>query len=124
MNQPIPGQQPGLADGAAVRAWFARAQWPAAAALHRNGSRAHRELQRHHVGRLSGRVSSPLSHAHVPCLDPGAGDKTFSRYIARLTGHDPLEIRNSVLPDHARLAASTHLSREARNPDGLAQTLA
>ena len=53
-----------------------------------------------------------------------ADDETFSRYIARLTGHDPLEIRDSVLPAHARLAASTHLSREARNPDGLASTLA
>ena len=52
-----------------------------------------------------------------------ADDETFSRYIAQLTGHDPLEIRDSVLPAHARLAASTHLSREARNPDGLAQTL-
>lgn len=53
-----------------------------------------------------------------------ADDETFSRYIARLTGHDPLEIRDSVLPAHARLAASTHLGREARNPDGLAHTLA
>jgi len=53
-----------------------------------------------------------------------ADDETFSRYVARLTGHDPLEIRDSVLPAHARLAASTHLSREARNPDGLAATLA
>ena len=52
-----------------------------------------------------------------------ADDETFSRYIAQLTGHDPLEIRDSVLPAHARMAASTHLSREARNPDGLAQTL-
>lgn len=52
-----------------------------------------------------------------------ADDETFSRYIAQLTGHDPLEIRASVLPAHARMAASTHLSREARNPDGLAQTL-
>ncbi|RYX88633.1 MAG: type VI secretion system baseplate subunit TssG [Comamonadaceae bacterium] len=51
-------------------------------------------------------------------------DETFSRYIARLTGHDPDEIRDSVLPDHARMSASTHLSREARNPDGLVQTLA
>lgn len=49
---------------------------------------------------------------------------TFSRYVARLTGHDPLEIRDSVLPSHARLAASSHLGREARNPDGLAATLA
>ena len=53
-----------------------------------------------------------------------ADDETFSRYVARLTGHDPLEIQDSVLPAHARLAASTHLSREARNPDGLAQTVA
>jgi type VI secretion system protein ImpH len=53
-----------------------------------------------------------------------ADDETFSRYVAQLTGHDPLEIRASVLPSHARMAASTHLSREARNPDGLAQTLA
>lgn len=52
-----------------------------------------------------------------------ADDETFSCYIAQLTGHDPLEIRDSVLPSHARMAASTHLSREARNPDGLAQTL-
>jgi type VI secretion system protein ImpH len=52
------------------------------------------------------------------------GDEVFSRYVARLTGHDPLEIRDSVLPAHARLAASTHLAREARNPDGLAATLA
>ena len=53
-----------------------------------------------------------------------ADDETFSRYVARLTGHDPMEIRDSVLPSHARLAASTHLGREARNPDGLAATLA
>ncbi len=53
-----------------------------------------------------------------------ASDEVFSRYVARLTGHDPLEIKDSVLPAHARLAASTHLSREARNPDGLAATLA
>ncbi|MDM0112105.1 type VI secretion system baseplate subunit TssG [Variovorax sp. J22R133] len=53
-----------------------------------------------------------------------ADEETFSRYVARLTGHDPLEIRQSALPAHARLAASTHLSRESRNPDGLANTLA
>lgn len=51
-------------------------------------------------------------------------EETFSRYIGRLTGHDPQEIRDSVLPDHARMAASVHLSREARSPDGLAATLA
>jgi type VI secretion system protein ImpH len=53
-----------------------------------------------------------------------ADDEVFSRYVARLTGHDPLEIRDSVLPAHARLSASTHLGREARNPDGLVATLA
>lgn len=53
-----------------------------------------------------------------------ADDETFSRYVARLTGHDPVEIRDSVLPSHARLAASAHLGREARHPDGLASTLA
>jgi len=51
-------------------------------------------------------------------------DETFSRYVARLTGHDPLEIHDSVLPAHARLAASAHLIHEARHPDGLAATLA
>jgi type VI secretion system protein ImpH len=51
-------------------------------------------------------------------------DETFSRYMARLSGHDPLEIRDSVLPAHARLAASTYLGSEARHPDGLAATLA
>lgn len=53
-----------------------------------------------------------------------AQDEAFSRYVARLTGHDPLEIRDSVLPSHARLAASTYLGSDARNPDGLARTLA
>lgn len=51
-------------------------------------------------------------------------DERFSRYVAHLTGHDPLEIRDSVLPSHARLSAASHLAREARNPDGLAHTLA
>lgn len=53
-----------------------------------------------------------------------AQDEVFSRYVARLTGHDPLEIRDSVLPSHARLAASAHLSREARSPDALCATVA
>ncbi|MFS2047793.1 type VI secretion system baseplate subunit TssG [Variovorax sp. Varisp41] len=52
------------------------------------------------------------------------GDERFSRYIARLTGHDPGEILDSVLPSHARLAAAPHLGRETRHPDGLAGTLA
>ncbi len=53
-----------------------------------------------------------------------ADDETFSRYIAWLTGHDPREIRDSVLPAHARLAASAHLGHESRHAEGLAGTLA
>lgn len=53
-----------------------------------------------------------------------ADDETFSRYVAWLTGHDPLEIRDSVLPAHARLAASAHLGHGSRHADGLAGTLA
>ena len=53
-----------------------------------------------------------------------ADDETFSRYIAWLTGHDPNEIRDSVLPAHARLAAAAHLGHESRHADGLAGTLA
>jgi len=50
-------------------------------------------------------------------------DERFSAYIARLTGHDPLEIRDSVLSPHARLSAATHLAPDSRHADGLAQTL-
>ena len=50
-------------------------------------------------------------------------DETFSGYVARLTGHDPQEIRHSALPSHARLSASAHLSQESRHADGLVQTL-
>lgn len=53
-----------------------------------------------------------------------ADDETFSRYVAWLTGHDPLEIRDSALPAHARLAASAHLGHESRHADGLVGTLA
>jgi type VI secretion system protein ImpH len=52
-----------------------------------------------------------------------SNDERFSRYIAWLSGHEPDEIADSPLPAHARLAASPHLVREARNPDGLAFTL-
>ncbi|WP_295523026.1 type VI secretion system baseplate subunit TssG [uncultured Pseudacidovorax sp.] len=52
-----------------------------------------------------------------------ADDESFSRYVARLSGHEPGEISDSVLPSHARLAASSHLSHDARHPDGLAGTL-
>lgn len=52
-----------------------------------------------------------------------ADDERFSAYIARLTGHDPLEIRDSVLPSHARLSAAAHLAPDTRHADGLVQTL-
>lgn len=51
-------------------------------------------------------------------------DERFSRYIAHLGGHDPIEIRDGPLPDHARLSASTWLSADARHPDGLSATVA
>ncbi|UXU85756.1 type VI secretion system baseplate subunit TssG [Burkholderia sp. S-53] len=48
----------------------------------------------------------------------------FSFYVASLIGQDTEEIRHGHLPAHARLSASAHLVREARNPDGLRATLA
>ncbi|WP_211462540.1 type VI secretion system baseplate subunit TssG [Collimonas silvisoli] len=53
-----------------------------------------------------------------------ADDEGFSRYVGRLAGNDPVDIGFSPLPSHARMAASAHLVRESRNPDGLAATLA
>jgi type VI secretion system protein ImpH len=50
-------------------------------------------------------------------------DERFSFYIASLMGLDADEIRQGPLPAHARLSASAHLVREARNPDGLRATL-
>lgn len=52
-----------------------------------------------------------------------AADETFSLYVASLAGNDPDEALHGALPSHARLAASAHLVREARNPAGLAATL-
>jgi type VI secretion system protein ImpH len=52
------------------------------------------------------------------------GDERFSFYVASLTGHDVDEIAHGPVPAHARLSASAHLVREARNPDGLRATLA
>ncbi len=49
--------------------------------------------------------------------------ETFSPYIARLAGDDPSDTVQQPLPQHARWASSAHRVREARNPDGLAQTL-
>ncbi|MCI0151593.1 type VI secretion system baseplate subunit TssG [Paraburkholderia sediminicola] len=52
---------------------------------------------------------------------PGA--ERFSLYVASLAGLDTGEISHRPLPAHARLAASAHLVREARNPDGMRMTL-
>lgn len=49
-------------------------------------------------------------------------DERFSRYVTALSGAPAAA--DSALPSHARLAAAAHLVREARNPDGLASTLA
>ncbi|WP_144159872.1 type VI secretion system baseplate subunit TssG [Paraburkholderia sp. BCC1885] len=51
-------------------------------------------------------------------------DERFSFYIASLFGQNTHEIGRSRLPAHARMSASAHLVREARNPDGLRATLA
>ncbi|AOJ33834.1 type VI secretion system baseplate subunit TssG [Burkholderia metallica] len=50
-------------------------------------------------------------------------NERFSFYIACLVGQDVGEISRRPLPSHARLAATAHLVREARNPDGLRATL-
>ncbi|WGS45873.1 type VI secretion system baseplate subunit TssG [Burkholderia sp. JSH-S8] len=50
-------------------------------------------------------------------------DERFSFYIASLIGIDPDEVADSPFPSHSRLSASSHLVREARNPDGLAGAL-
>lgn len=50
--------------------------------------------------------------------------EAFSFYIASLIGVELAEARRSCLPVHARLGAASHLVREARNPDGIAATLA
>ena len=52
------------------------------------------------------------------------GNERFSFYVGSLTGLDTDELGHGPLPAHARLAASAHLVREARNPDGLRMTLA
>jgi type VI secretion system protein ImpH len=50
-------------------------------------------------------------------------DEAFSFYVASLIGTDPGEASRSCLPTHPRYAASAHLVRESRNPDGVAATL-
>lgn len=50
-------------------------------------------------------------------------DELFSFYVGCLTGFDPAEMAPEPLPIHARLASSPHLIREARNPEGLLDSL-
>ncbi|MFM0320051.1 type VI secretion system baseplate subunit TssG [Paraburkholderia nemoris] len=51
-------------------------------------------------------------------------NERFSFYVASLFGQSAEEIGRGSLPAHARMSASAHLVREARNPDGLRSTLA
>jgi type VI secretion system protein ImpH len=50
--------------------------------------------------------------------------ETFSPYVARIAGDEPADTAHDPLPQHARWASSAHRVREARNPDGLVNTLA
>lgn len=63
-------------------------------------------------------VSQPTASLDRPKAE------AFSLYIGALAGTDPTAATASCLPVHARLAASSHLVREARNPDGLTAALA
>jgi type VI secretion system protein ImpH len=47
----------------------------------------------------------------------------FSVYIASISGHAARIDRTPFLPEHARLSATPHLVREARNLDGLCSAL-
>lgn len=76
----------------------------------------HRYLtQFYHAWRISQSAAGGLDRAQ---------DEAFSFYVASLTGQDLSEPGVKPLPVHARLAASAHLVREARNPDGLCASLA
>ena len=53
--------------------------------------------------------------------------ETFTPYIARLTGDEAAQVQDSQahpLSPHARWASAAHRIRTARNPEGLARTLA
>ena len=52
-----------------------------------------------------------------------ADAETFSRYVARIGGDEPKEVKESALSPHARWASVAHRIRSARNPDGLVNTL-
>jgi type VI secretion system protein ImpH len=53
-----------------------------------------------------------------------ADDETFTPYVSRLAGDEPLQVQGSALAPHARWASIAHRVRAARNPDGLVSTLA
>ena len=50
-------------------------------------------------------------------------DERFAFYTGSLAGLDPKDIADSLLPVHPRLASTSHLIREARNPEGLVGAL-
>jgi type VI secretion system protein ImpH len=54
---------------------------------------------------------------------PGVETEPFSFYIGCLTGQDPADLDQRALPIHPQFAASPHLIRESRDPDGLCMTL-
>ncbi|NDJ56610.1 type VI secretion system baseplate subunit TssG [Enterobacteriaceae bacterium 4M9] len=51
------------------------------------------------------------------------GDEIFSFYISSIMGMRAEDLSDEILPLHPRLAASSHLVREARNPEGLVGAL-
>ncbi|HBZ14768.1 type VI secretion system baseplate subunit TssG [Pantoea sp. NPDC088449] len=69
------------------------------------------------------RALSKLYRAWAVSQDTAALDRPheerFSFYTGSLMGIDPQELAESVLPQHPRLSAASHLVREARNPEGL-----
>lgn len=73
------------------------------------------------------RALSLFYRAWFLCQDTATLDnpqeELFSFYIGSLSGCDPKEMAPQPLPVHARLAASPHLIREARDPSGLLDSL-
>ncbi|WPB55351.1 type VI secretion system baseplate subunit TssG [Xylophilus sp. GOD-11R] len=52
-----------------------------------------------------------------------AGQETFTRYIAWLSGDEARDVAGHPLPRHARWASAAHRVRPSRNPEGLVRTL-
>ncbi len=104
-----------------------------AAALHRTGAQPDRKPTRsdadpfpdlfHHRWLTQFPQAWRSAQSAGGSLDKPQHDR-FAFYVASLSGQDLRESADSPLPDHVRLAASAHLVRESRNPDGLAATLA